>query len=171
MQLHKLKKNESRTQDGEPVHLTQKAIEELKEHLAKLKRRLPDLALEAQRTAAYGDRSDNAEYKQAKGALRRAHYQIFEIETKLKFAVPIPTGPNTTGAVHLGSTVVLEPKGGETSTRKTYEILGPHETNPAEGRISYLSPLGAALIGHKKDDMIAITTGDRERVYRIVEIS
>ena len=178
MQLHKRKQNESRTDDVKPVYLTPEGIERLQEQLARLKRRLPAAAEEAVRTAAYGDRSDNAEYKQAKGALRRMHYQIFEIETQLKHAVAINTGANASGIVQLGSTVILEvnAKGQskEKSQQKIFQIVGPHETDPAHGRISHLSPLGAALLNHAKGDVVTIKTtmsnGGSAQDYRILEI-
>jgi transcription elongation GreA/GreB family factor len=169
MQLHKRRADESRTQDGEPVYLTKQGIERLRAELDNLKRRLPQLAQEAQRNAAYGDRSDNAEYKQAKGALRFAHRQIFTIESQLKRAVPIEANANSAaaGTVQLGSTVVLLASDG---TERTFEILGPEETNPSAGRISYLSPLGAALLNHKKDDVVKVTTQGGEQTYQILEI-
>jgi transcription elongation factor GreA len=175
MQLHKLRNDESREKDGEPVHLTPAGIARLEKELANLKQRLPTLAGETARTAAYGDRSDNAEYKQAKGALRFTHRRIFEIEQQLKRAVAIPSGPSATGTVQLGSTVVLE----SNETLKTYEIVGPAETDPAHGRISHQSPLGAALIGHAKGDVIEIkmaggsngkVTGNNGQEYRIIDI-
>ena len=162
MQLHKRKQNESREDTVPPVYLTPEGIKRLQEQLMRLKQRLPEAAEEAARTAAYGDRSDNAEYKQAKGSLRRMHYQIFEIETQLKHAVAIKIGPNTSGTVQLGSTVVLEVNCKE----KTFQIVGPHETDPAHGRISHLSPLGAALLNHAKGDIVTIKTAS----YRILEI-
>jgi transcription elongation factor GreA len=172
MQLHKLRKDESRENDGEPVHLTPAGIARLEKEVADLKRRLPTLAGEAARTAAYGDRSDNAEYKQAKGALRFAHRRIFEIEQQLKRAVAIASGPSADGTIQLGSTVVLELlKNDEIDAKKilkTYEIVGPAETDPTHGRISHKSPLGVALIGHTKGDVVQIKATGQE--YRIVDI-
>jgi transcription elongation factor GreA len=140
----------------------------MQERLARLKSSLPTLAEEAARTAAYGDRSDSAEYKEAKGLLRRAHRQIFSLEDQLKRVVIIPSGPNTSGTVQLGCTVVLESAGSKTLT--TFQILGPYETNPGAGRISHQSPLGAALMGHAVGDAVDIETANGARRYRIVEI-
>jgi transcription elongation factor GreA len=178
MLYHKLRKDESRTQDGEPVHLTPAGIARLEKELDDLKRRVPALAAETARTAAYGDRSDNAEYKQAKGALRFAHRRIFEIEQQLKRAVAIPAGSDADGKIRLGSTVVLELlKNGEKSAGKTttslkkYEIVGPAETDPTHGRISHKSPLGATLIGHKRDDEVELTTASgAKQKYRVIEV-
>jgi transcription elongation GreA/GreB family factor len=173
MQLHKLKPNESRDSDGKPVYLTPEGIEKLQNELARLKARVPDAAGETARTAAYGDRSDNAEYKQAKGALRRMHYRIFEIETQLKHAVAIKVDPSSAGIIQLGSTVVLASEGAapsEAHRQKKFQIVGPDETDPARGRISYLSPLGSVLLKHKKGDLVEIKTATGTQSYRVIEV-
>ncbi|MDO8536757.1 MAG: GreA/GreB family elongation factor [bacterium] len=151
--------------DG-PVHLTANGFTRLKEKLADVKHRLPELIEETRRTAAYGDRSDNEAYKEAKLALRRANWQALTLEDQIKRAVLIKSGPNTSGKVELGSTVVLK-IGGE---KKTFEILGSHETDPARGRISYESPLGAALMNRSKGDTVTIEAGKGSKTYRIVAI-
>jgi transcription elongation factor GreA len=55
-------------------------------------------------------------------------------------------------------------------SQKTFQILGPRETNPDQGRISFQSPLGAALLDHKVGDSITLKTGNGDREYRIIEI-
>ncbi len=154
--------------DDSPIPLTPAAHKRMQERLVRLKASLPALIEEAQRTAAYGDRSDSAEYKEAKGLLRRAHRQIFSLEDQLKRVTIILTGPNTSGTVQLGCTVVLESEDQKKQT--TFQILGPYETNPGAGRISHQSPLGAALMGHKVDDTVSIETENGTRIYRIVAI-
>lgn len=158
--------------DTGPAYLTPEGIKRLQSRLASLKQALPKYIDEAQRTAAYGDRSDNAEYKEAKAILRRTHRQIFSIEDKLKRAVAIASGRNAAGTVQMGSTVLLElpVRSGKEGIQKTFQILGPDETNPEKGRISYLSPLGAALINHKKGDSVTIQTPNSSQEYRILEI-
>ncbi len=170
----KRKSDEFKKRDDGPVHLTKDGFKHLQEKLERLKRSLPEFINEAKRTAAYGDRSDNAEYKEAKSILRRTHRQILSIEDQIKRAVIIPSGLNTSGKVQLGSTVVLETiligslqAGGE---RKTFQILGSHESNPAKGRISYQSPLGSALMNHIKGDTVTIQTAGGYKKYRILEI-
>jgi transcription elongation factor GreA len=140
----------------------------MQERLVRIKASLPALIEETMRTAAYGDRSDSAEYKEAKGLLRRANRQILSLEDQLKRITIIPVGPNTSGTVQLGCTVVLESATAKTLT--TFQILGPYETNPGAGRISHQSPLGAALMGHVVGDAVSIKTENGERTYRIVEI-
>jgi transcription elongation factor GreA len=159
-----------------PVYLTQAGIDALHKDLERLKKKLPALAEEASRTAAYGDRSDNAEYKQAKGALRGTRRQIYAIEDQLKRVVAITPGTNADGTIRQGSVVTLREVGGVSGSEKNdarekrFEILGPSETNPTRGRISDQSPLGAALIGRAQGDVITIKTEKGTREYRIVKI-
>ena len=83
MQIPRRKKEELRalkTQSDEPVYLTSEGLDELKAKLAHLKKQLPIQAAETSRTADYGDRSENAEYKDAKARLRRTQSQIFYTE-------------------------------------------------------------------------------------------
>ena len=153
--------------DTGPVFLTPEGHGRLKKELVDLKRALPTYIAEAQRTAAHGDRSDNAEYKQAKGILRRANWRILEVEDQLKRVSVIPSSQGRMTAVQLGATVVIELKNGE---RKTFRILGSKETNPENGFISFQSPLGAALMNKKKNDLIRIETPGGISEYRILEI-
>jgi len=154
----------------EPVYLTPEGVKRLEARLERLKRSLPAAIEEAARTAAYGDRSDNAEYKESKGILRRTRGQILNIEDQLKRVVVIPAGSDETGKVRLGSTVVLEIKNGVASVRKTFRIVGSSETDPARGRISHTSPLGSALIGHVAGDSVIVRTPGGEQKYLIVEV-
>lgn len=150
-----------------PVHLTPAGLKRLQAKLDRLKKSVPHLVSEAARTAAYGDRSENAEYKDAKATLRRTYRQISGIEDQLKRVTIIDAKKNPAGTVQLGSIVVLENKKG---TRKTFQILGSEESSPAEGRISYQSPLGAALLGHEEKDEIKVRTASGTEVYRILEV-
>lgn len=152
--------------DDAPIHLTAEGVRRLEARLARLKAALPHLIEETARTAAYGDRSDNAEYKDAKGKLRSAHRQIFDIEDQLKRIVVIAEGRNPAGTVQLGSRVVLAD--GERNLE--FSIVGPQETDPAKGRISHLSPLGAALLGKREGDTVTIPAPGGTRSCRVLEV-
>src|SRR3989344_2893662 len=105
MQIPQHSSEKFKVRDTGPVHLTPEGLKRLQERLAKLKKALPDYIAEAARTAAYGDRSDNAEYKEAKHILRRTHRQIFSLEDQLKRAVIIKSGRNALGTIQTGSVV------------------------------------------------------------------
>lgn len=128
---------------------------------------LPESILDVQKTAEFGDFSENAEYQEAKSRMRRLHAQVFSIKEKIKQAVVIESNVHLDGTVQLGSTVVLEAN----SAEKTFYIVGSHEANPAHGRISHLSPLGVRLIGHKIGDRINVPAAQGEIIYLIKNIS
>ncbi|HEY7599596.1 MAG TPA: GreA/GreB family elongation factor, partial [Candidatus Limnocylindrales bacterium] len=69
-------------------------------------------------------------------------------------------------AVRLGSTVVVE-SGGE---RQTYSLVGPTEADPANGRISHVSPVGGALIGHHAGDEVTVQLPAGSVSYLLVEV-
>lgn len=162
MQIPRRKSELFKKRDDGPVYLTESGLEHLREKLAHLKRKLPEFIDDAQQAAALGDRSDSSEYREAKSLLRRTHRQILSIEDQIKRAVIIQSGPNSSGTIQLGSKVVLE-LGGE---RKTFEIVGPQETDPARGRISLKSPLGETLLGRKSGDIFQFRSQD----CRILEV-
>ena len=153
-----------RTQRDAPIYLTPDGIERLKERLLRLKQALPKLITETKQAADYGDRSDNAEYKDAKANLRRANWQILHIEEQLKRVVIIASQSHLSGKVELGSTVILESKEG---IKRTFQILGPRETKPEHGRISDKSPVGAALMNRKVKEIVVIQTPNGAQEYKI----
>lgn len=155
--------------NNDPVYLTPEGVRRLEARLARLKASLPAAIAETARTSAYGDRSENAEYKEAKGILRRTHAQIFSIEDQLKRVVLIPAGAARGGRVQLGATVTIETQNAARD-RKTFHIVGPSETDPMRGRISHTSPLGAALIGHATGDTVTVQTPAGMQEYNIIEV-
>jgi len=158
--------NKLKMRDESPISITDEGLRRLKEKLKRLKGALPEYIAETQRTAAYGDRSENDEYRDAKSTLRRAHRQILSTQDQIKRAVVINPNPKNVGKAQLGSIVALEASGG----RREFQILGSHEANPSKGRISNQSPLGAALMNHVKGDTITIKTTRGVQTYRILEI-
>ena len=163
---HRRRSEIFKKRDDGPIPITEEGLRRLKERLEEVKKSLPHLIEETAKAAAYGDRSENFEYKDAKASLRRANGQILNIEDQIKRAVIIKIGANKSGKIQLGSTVVLELNGRE----KIFQILGPYETDPAKGRISHESPLGAALMNHKKGDTVTIQTASGSQEYRILEV-
>lgn len=159
------RRQDNRVPDTGAVYLTAEGILNLKKRLARLKESLPRLIEETKRTAAYGDRSDSAEYREAKSALRRANSQIIGTEDRLRRAVLISPIKNL-GIVQIGSKVALDLNGSE----KIFEIVGSIETNPGSGRISNKSPLGEALLGKKIGDTVGIKTPGGEKKYKIIKI-
>ncbi|MBP7134212.1 transcription elongation factor GreA [Patescibacteria group bacterium] len=117
------------------------------------------------RTGAMGDLSENAEYQEAKHRLARIHGRIFSIKDRLRRVVLIQK-QQAGGVIALGSTVTLEIGGKE----RIYELVGSSEVNPSRGRISHVSPLGQALLGHKAADVVVLTTENGEMTYLIKSV-
>jgi transcription elongation factor GreA len=155
--------------DDKPLLVTPDALRRLKEKYERLKQSLPELIAETQRTAAYGDRSENFAYQQAKASLRRANIQVLVVENQIRQAIVIKMDPRAAGTIQLGSTVVVE--SGSTGKKvSTFQILGSHETSPGQGRISNQSPLGAALLGKKQGETVIVNVAGKMQEYKIIEI-
>ncbi len=166
MQIPRRRSDALKKRDDGPVYLTEEGFARLQGKLARIKKSLPSLISETAAAAAEGDRSDNAAYQTSKAALRRANWQVLEIEDELKRATVITPGPDARGGIKLGSIVTLAADGAE----KKFEIVGPKETDPGAGRISQQSPLGAALMGKKTGETAQIKTRHGIMEYRITDI-
>ena len=114
----------------------------------------------------FGDISENSEYDDAKNEQGMVEARIAEINQILAEATVVAV-PKRSSKVNVGSTVVVNMGGRE----RTFTIVGGAEADVASGKISNESPVGAALLGHKKDDTI-LTTGPtgREIEMTIVRI-
>jgi transcription elongation factor GreA len=152
--------------DEDIVFLTKSGAESVKRELERLERVDRPKAIEDVSVAVkQGDLSENAEYQEAKSRLARTESRIFSLKERLKRISIIQHDP-ASGSVQLGSTVVVEVQ----DKQKTYEIVGPRESNPARGRISHVSPLGAALLHHAAGESVNVETPQGETTYRIIEI-
>lgn len=167
MQLPKRRADKLRNRDDETaiIYLTPQGLRRLEKELSDLERVQQRQAIDdVARTVAMGDLSENAEYQEAKHRLARIHSRIFSIKDRLKRVQVIKKTKSQT--VQIGSTVVLETNTGE----KVYEIVGTSESNPRQGRISHISPLGAALMGHSAPSDILVHTEQGERYYILKSI-
>ncbi|MFH1712442.1 MAG: GreA/GreB family elongation factor [Patescibacteria group bacterium] len=166
MQIPKRKSESDRqAMHQQDNYLTLEAIERMKKKLARLKNERPALIEELTRTQAMGDLSENAGYQNAKFALRRNENQILNIEERITYAIPIEPGSEN-GEIRLGSTVVVRANGRE----YVFEILGVQEADPLHGKISYKSPLGELLLGHRAGDKVTLKKENGEIEYEILEV-
>ncbi|MDD3693914.1 MAG: transcription elongation factor GreA [Candidatus Pacebacteria bacterium] len=113
-----------------------------------------------------GDLSENAEYHDAKEEQGKNEARITQIESILKSAVTI-TKKND-GFIDLGSTVFLLKKGAKDICE--YQIVGNEESDFSLGKISFESPLGAALMGKKQGDKITVSSPKGETIYNIKDV-
>ena len=97
----------------------------------------------------FGDITENSEYDDAKNEQGMLEARIAEISRILSEATVVST-PKRSTKVTIGSTVTVEIDGRE----RVFNIVGGAESNAAEGKISNESPVGSALLGHKKGDTV-----------------
>lgn len=148
--------------------VTQDGLEKLKEELDYLTgEKRAEVAERIKTAREYGDISENAEYDDAKNEQARIELRILQIEEKLRNAVVVTEV--TSRAVGLGTRVTLRNK---TARRdEVYTIVGSTEVDPFADKISNESPVGKALVGHKKGDVVEVVLANGKKVrYEIVKI-
>jgi transcription elongation factor GreA len=158
----------SRLNDKEIV-LTQEGLTKLEQELDELKsvhrREVNDRIRQAKE---YGDLSENAEYEDAKQEQAFIEGRILKLEAMIRNARLIDESEYVADEVHLGAVVKIR----ELKKNEPYEfsIVGSAEADPANRRISNESPLGRALMGHKKGTTVDVATPRGLVKYKIESI-
>jgi transcription elongation factor GreA len=152
------------------VPITKQGFEKLRDELDQLKKVERRKVIQAIAEArAHGDLSENAEYHAAKERQSFVEGRIKELGTKMANAEIINVDQLKSDKVTFGATVVLLEEDGK--TKKTYMLVGQDESDLKNGKISVISPVGKALIGHKVGDEVTITTPVKTVSYQILKIS
>ncbi|MGH2427357.1 MAG: transcription elongation factor GreA [Candidatus Limnocylindria bacterium] len=151
--------------NSKPVYLTAEGLEKLKAELHHLTtNERPRVAARIHDAKLDGDITENAEYEDAKQEQSFLEGRIATLEAQLKNAQVI--APSNGDRVGIGSKVVIRGTDGE----ETLTIVGSAEAAPREGRISNESPVGAALMGHKKGDTFTVQAPAGAIEYTLVKI-
>jgi transcription elongation factor GreA len=132
------------------VQMTQSGLEEIKAELAKLQSREPEAVDRVSKAREFGDLSENSEYHAAREDLAFIQGRIEEIEELIARVQVITASNGNGGKVDIGCQVTIDANGQE----HTYTIVGEFEADPTKKKISHDSPLGKALIGKQKGDMV-----------------
>ena len=153
---------------AETIFMTAEGKKQLEERLKDLKvNGRAEMAEKIRVAREFGDLSENAEYDIAKDEQAKMEAEIIEIEAKLRNATIIDEKVKGDKA-DVGSKVELKDvKSGDVYN---YTIVGTHESNPMEGRISNESPIGKAVIGKRKGDEVVVKAPVGEAVYKILNI-
>ncbi len=148
-------------------YLSRGKYKELGKELEYLKTtRRKEIAEKLEYAKSLGDLSENAEYHEARENQASTEKRILEVEEILKYAQFVEKHHSET--VEIGSVVVVKKTGGK--DEKKYQIVGSEESDTATGKISYLSPLGSALMGKKEGDKVSFQSPVSEVQYTIIEI-
>jgi transcription elongation factor GreB len=128
----------------------------------------PKTVDEVATAAAHGDRSENAEYKYGKLRLREIDRRIRFLQKRLDAAVVVAPEAQDSDKVFFGASVEVEDADG---ARKRYQLVGEDESAPSEGRISWRSPIGRALLKRTVGDVVTVKRPAGEIELEIVAIS
>ncbi len=148
--------------------LTAEKFAELKQELDHLKTvRRKEVAESLEYARSLGDLSENAEYQEARDMQAAIEERISHLEKVIKEA-KIVAHDKKGDIVVLGSTVTIV-KDKEKDGR-TYTIVGSEEANIHEHKLSYLSPLGEALMGKSKGDEFTFETPAGKQKYKVLKV-
>ena len=135
--------------------LTPAGLEELKERIRFLSTdRRREVAARIKEAREFGDIAENSEYDDAKNEQAMLEKQISDLEEKLRNARVIDAKSVETDVVNVGVTVHVKDQKTDKSTK--FKIVGSAEANPAESRLSNESPVGRALLGHKRGETVTV---------------
>ena len=152
----------------DPIFLTEEGIQKIKEELKELKGSArAELAARLRSAIEMGDLSENADYIKAKEDQGFIEGRIQELEETLKRTKVINLPNNSSDKVQIGSSVVVKEEGYE---QELIHIVGSKEADPEIGKLSYESPIGSALLGHKISDIVRVKTPEGGINFKIIEI-
>ena len=153
---------------ADEIYLTLEGIEKLKDELNLLKGEARKQIADRLRAAIQmGDLSENADYTSAKEEQAFIEGRIQELELTLKKAVVIKPSAGDTDTIQIGSQVTVKEEGFE---EETFHIIGSKEADPDNGKISYESPIGRALLNHRVGDIVRVETPGGDIIFKIIDI-
>ena len=151
------------------VPMTSRGYQRLMEELKRLKSvERPKNLREIEEARGHGDLSENAEFHAAKERQSLLDLQIRDIEDKLARAQVIEVSKLSGDRVVFGATVSLAD--GDTGDKMVYQIVGDHEAEPKNGKISISSPIARALIGKSGGDEVQVRTPTGVRSFEILGV-
>ncbi len=133
-----------------------------KDGLKKLEAEIATLSTEKRREVAerikeareFGDIAENSEYDDAKNEQALLETRIAKLEERLRLATLIDEKAIDTGSVSVGALVHVKDQ--KSNKSQKFQIVGPAEANPGEQKLSNESPIGKALLGHKRGEVVTI---------------
>jgi len=153
----------------EKMPITQEGLERLRQELTHLETVERPMNIKAIAEArSHGDISENAEYHAAKERQSFLEGKINELKEALGKAEVISTDDGPTDRVVFGRTILLYDL--DTEVEISYQLVGPYESAPENGKISIESPLGRGLIGRSVGDEVKIKIPRGIQQFEILDI-
>jgi len=155
--------------DDKVTYLTAEGIKKLQDELEYLvNTRRPEVARQIADAKADGDLSENAGYDEAKNTQAFVEGRILTIKNLLATAVLISEN-GSKDVVDVGARVTI--RDAQYGDQETYTIVGSAEVDPSDGRISHRSPIGRALMGHRRGERVNVETPGGLIAFEIVSIA
>ena len=156
--------------NNKEILLTEEGYKKMEVELEKLKTETrAEIAERIKVALGFGDLSENSEYDEAKNAQAENEDKIVELEAKLRFAKIIDDSEIDTKKVQVGNTVkVLDM---EFDEEVEYTIVGTTEADITQNKISNESPIGSALLGAKKNQVVEVQVPAGVSKYKILSIT
>ena len=153
---------------SEISYLTAEGAARMKKELEELKGPARDALSKRLRVAIQqGDLSENADYIAAKEEQGFLEGRILELESTLHNVVIIDEGEHSKDTIEIGSRITVQE---DDFPADTYYLVGPKEADPEKGYISYESPIGKALLGHKVKDVVTFEAPAGSIKLKVVKI-
>jgi transcription elongation factor GreA len=153
---------------AEKVPMLEEGYRKLTDQVRQLKKFERPAVVEAIEAArAHGDLSENAEYHAAKERQGQIEAMIADIDDQLSRAMVIDPSTLSGKKVLFGATVTLID---EEKKKVKYQLVGQVEADAKDGRISFNSPLGRALIGREVGEEVEVSTPSGDRYYKIAKV-
>lgn len=147
--------------------MTPDGYAEIEEEIKKLKLDRPSKIEALAAARDLGDLSENAEYSFAKRDLRRLEGRLRFLNKQLQYAQIVT--PSDSDVVEIGKTITIQFLDDE--EEETYLVVGKQEANISAGKLSFNSPLGAAVMNHKVNDIVNISSPDSTYAVKIIKIT
>ena len=153
------------------IILTEEGVLKLEEELRYLKTtKRPEIAEKIKVARDFGDLSENSEYDAAQNELAIMEARIKDIEETLKNVVVLDQSQLSKDIVSIGSKVTIRDMEYPDDEPEWFIIVGMTESNPSENKISDQSPVGKALLGKKKGEIVLVEAPGGEFEYEILKI-
>ena len=135
--------------------ITPEGLEKLKAELEELQTtRRREVAERIKEAREFGDIAENSEYDDAKNEQAMLEQRIAQMEERIRRAIVIDKDRVDTGVVSVG--VKVHVKDQKTGDSRKFQLVGSAEANPAEEKLSHESPIGKALIGRKRGEIVSV---------------
>lgn len=150
------------------IPISIQGYKKLEEELAQLKNERPLIIQAIKEAREEGDLRENAGYDAARERQGMAEARIKYIESRMSLYQVVDLDNLSGEKAIFGSTVEVEDS--DTGEAREFTILGPDEADPTKGSISYLSPVGQALLGKEAGDEVSIDIPRGRVTYEIIAI-